>query len=334
MQDKEVSFEELAAIGAAVETQVVSELIGISRLLIFSGQVTEDQRRFLHQWEQKHSMGLGCWPLPQLRVALDEKDDDELFFFLMEIVRLKDKKNADADFRKKLAESPIESIFDDPVPEIVFCNAEFEFTGNCENLSRNDCYDIVRALEGIDTRQNNECKYFLIVGSKGSKYWVQKNFGRKIQNAMHENAKYDEDIKHCGESCHKKTFIIREKDWLAAIEKFCGMSAKDFLEKVRPYKPSSYPQKVTVDWENHARRVLEDVFGELPPVVEYEQGKTLFKIFHPCKPKEVILKLRYGSYGITRLTGADGDELYEVGSGYCAGKKILEKYRKMLWGEI
>ena len=120
MQDKEVSFEELAAISAAVETQVVSELIGISRLLIFSGQVTEDQRRFLHQWEQKHSMGLGCWPLPQLRVALDEKDDDELFFFLMEIVRLKDKKNADADFRKKLAESPIESIFDDPVPEIVF----------------------------------------------------------------------------------------------------------------------------------------------------------------------------------------------------------------------
>lgn len=102
MQDKEVSFEELAAIGAAVETQVVSELIGISRLLIFSGQVTEDQRRFLHQWEQKHSMGLGCWPLPQLRVALDEKDDDELFFFLMEIVRLKDKKNADADFRKNL----------------------------------------------------------------------------------------------------------------------------------------------------------------------------------------------------------------------------------------
>lgn len=333
MQDKEVSFEELAAIGATVETQVVSELIGMSRLLIFSGHVTEEQRRFLRQWEQKHSMGVGCWPLPQLRAALDEKNDDELFFFLMELVRLKDKKKADADFRKKLAESSVESIFDDPVPEIVFSNAEFEFTGNCENLSRNDCYDLVRALEDIDTRQNKEHRYFLIVGSKGSKYWVQKNFGRKIQNAMQENTKYNEDVKHHGESWHKKTFIVREKDWISAIEKLCGMPINDFLTKVRPYKPS-YRQKVTVDWENHAKRVLEDVFGELPPVVEYEQGKTLFKIFHPCKPKEVILKLRYGSYGITRLTNADGDDLYEVASGHHASGKTLTKYRKMLWGEI
>lgn len=321
-----VPFQERASVSASMESRTVSELIGMSRLLFFAGKVTEKQRKFLLQWEKEYTRGVHCWPLPEFRDVLYRGDVEELYRFLSDMVVSHDAK------QEKEAPLPsdatIENIFTTPVPDIVFQGCSFCFTGKFDGLSRNDCEYVTEYLGGSLAKASFGLNY-LIVSGTANPHWAQQNFGRKIQTVMKNNSR-----KECQYEPQLKTKIISESDWRAAVEKVSGQSLPEVLASALPYRPANHSERVTVDWENHARRVLEDVFGELPPVVEYEQGKTLFKIFHPCKPKEVILKLRYGSYGITRLTGADGDELYEVGSGYCAGKKILEKYRKMLWGEI
>lgn len=325
-----IPFPERASVSASMESRAVSELIGMSRLLFFAGKVTEKQRKFLLQWEKEHTQGIHCWPLPDFREVLYRGNVDELYRFLADMVTNHDTKNATKDEKPKPlpSDATIENIFTTPVPDIVFRGCSFCFTGKFDGLSRNDCEYITEYLGGTIARASFGLNY-LIVANTANPHWAQKNFGRKIQAVMKSNSREE-----CQHEPQLKTNIISESDWRAAVEKVSGKSFQDILASALPYRPANFSEQITVDWENHAKRVLEDVFGELPPVVEYEQGKALFKVFHPCKPKEVILKLRYGSYGITRLTGADGDELYEVGSGYCAGKTILEKYRKMLWGEI
>lgn len=321
-----VPFQERASVSASMESRTVSELIGMSRLLFFAGKITEKQRKFLLQWEKEHTRGVHCWPLPEFRDVLYRGDVEELYRFLSDMVVSHDAKQEKES--PLPSDATIENIFTTPVPDIVFQGCSFCFTGKFDGLSRNDCEYVTEYLGGSLAKASFGLNYLIVAGT-ANPHWAQQNFGRKIQTVMKNNSREE-----CQYEPQLKTKIISESDWRAAVEKVSGQSLPEVLASALPYRPANHSERVTVDWENHARRVLEDVFGGLPPMVEYEQGKTLFKIFHPCKPKEVILKLRYGSYGITRLTGADGDELYEVGSGYCAGKKILEKYRKMLWGEI
>ncbi len=94
------------------------------------------------------------------------------------------------------------SLFDDPVPEIIFPGRNFIFTGTFESGTRKQCVTVAEKM-GAHTSSGTD---YLVVGSKGCANWGEGSFGRKMESAMLKRMEYG----------HPK--IICESDWLKAVQ--------------------------------------------------------------------------------------------------------------------
>lgn len=322
----DIPFEERASVSRAMESRCVAELLGMARLLDFTGQITAEQQSFIRQWLAEVPRAVQCWPIPEAR-KIFSGTPDRILPFLRELLQTQAEHDAMLAEQEKKGEgnSPVDAIFTEPVPKIIFLGESFCFTGNFVDLRRDDCETIVSNLGGHFSDKSSWCSY-LVVGSKGNKHWAQKNFGRKIQEALDCNRMLRE------EPWRKPVVIVREDDWKAAVEKEVGMPLSSYLDSLMGYRPSATPVKV--DWEHHALRVLSEMFDSLPDIIDWTQSKKLFVVYHPCKqPRLVLLKLGYGKYGITRVINAEGDIVYTLEDGWRMGKKTRERLQRQLWGE-
>lgn len=74
--------------------------------------------------------------------------------------------------------------FDDPAPELIFKNKIYVFTGDFEYGERVECMaEAARRGARCDKRVTRETDV-LVVGKRGSEYWVGGNYGTKIETAL------------------------------------------------------------------------------------------------------------------------------------------------------
>jgi NAD-dependent DNA ligase len=94
---------------------------------------------------------------------------------------------------------------DYPVPEIIFRDRSFCFTGVFEFGRRVDCHGAVELRGGVAAKAITKNLNYLVIGNVGSEMWLHTSFGLKIAKAV--------ECRDSGASLS----IITEKDWVAQL---------------------------------------------------------------------------------------------------------------------
>lgn len=185
----------------------IAELLGLAKGLLADGVVTEHEAEVLARWISVHSDAAEQWPINVLaarvgRIIHDGRVDDderaELAEILSEIVGGAGGVVVGEDVATSL---PLDS----PPPTLVWAGAVIVFTGKFAFGSRAECQRHVALLgascEGNVTRRTTH----LVIGTFGSRDWVQTSFGRKIEKAVESRATTGRPI------------IIAEDHWAECI---------------------------------------------------------------------------------------------------------------------
>lgn len=85
----------------------------------------------------------------------------------------------------KLATLPL----DEPVPEIVFTDKQFIFSGTFAFGTRRDCQKVITDLGGQNAKSVMQSVSYLVIGSYVKDSWVHETFGRKIEQAVKNREK-------------------------------------------------------------------------------------------------------------------------------------------------
>lgn len=168
----------------------IAEFLGLAKGLLADGVVTADEAELVAQWIAAHADAAEQWPINVVTARVDRifqdgrVDDDErteLAEILSEVVGGTGGVVAGEDAATSL---PLDS----PPPEIVWPGAVVVFTGKFAFGSRAECQRSVALLgascEGDVTRRTTH----LVIGTFGSRDWVQTSFGRKIEKAVESRA--------------------------------------------------------------------------------------------------------------------------------------------------
>jgi NAD-dependent DNA ligase len=168
----------------------IAEFLGLAKGLLADGIVTAHEAEVVAQWIAAHPDAAEQWPINVLTARVDRifqdgrVDDDEraeLAEILSEIVGGRGGVIAGEDAATSLP-------LDAPPPALVWPGAVFVFTGKFAFGSRAECQRHV-ALRGAScevavTRRTTH----LVIGTFGSRDWVQTSFGRKIEKAVESRA--------------------------------------------------------------------------------------------------------------------------------------------------
>jgi hypothetical protein len=168
----------------------IAEFLGLAKGLLADGIVTAPEAEVVTHWIAAHPDAAEQWPISVLtarveRIFRDGRVDDgeraALAEILSEIVGGTGGVIAGEDAATGL---PLDS----PPPTLVWPGAVFVFTGKFAFGSRAECQRHVALLgassEGAVTRRTTH----LVIGTFGSRDWVQTSFGRKIEKAVESRA--------------------------------------------------------------------------------------------------------------------------------------------------
>jgi hypothetical protein len=164
----------------------VSEALGLVKGFLVDRVISDQEIQFLSEWGEQHSAAVHRWPLSALFERLgramadgvisdDERSDlYELFLSLV-----------GGTVTVHLGEDGASTLpLDVPAPDIVWSESVFVFTGRFALGPRNHCSAEVLTRGGrVETAVTKRTSY-LVVGTFGSRDWVQSSYGRKIQRAI------------------------------------------------------------------------------------------------------------------------------------------------------
>jgi hypothetical protein len=164
----------------------LSEFLGLAKGLLADGTVSQAEAELVRTWLHNHPSAIEQWPLDRLTQRIeriyrdgqiDEAERCELSELLSAIV------GGTAGI--VLGEDAASTLpLDAPPPVFSWPGSTFVFTGKFAFGTRSDCERQVGKLGGICNSDVTLRTNYLIIGTFGSRDWVQTSFGRKIEKAV------------------------------------------------------------------------------------------------------------------------------------------------------
>lgn len=162
----------------------ITQLAGICEICLQDGRIGQEEADGILMWLNNHRLCLDTWPASilydRLRMllaesALDSDERSELLSLIMRIARPRL-----TDLWVKPSSLPV----NDPLPDIIFENRSFCFTGVFGFGPRAACQAAV--IERGGTAVNNITKklHYLVIGNVGSEIWKHTSFALKIARAV------------------------------------------------------------------------------------------------------------------------------------------------------
>jgi hypothetical protein len=187
----------------------ISEMLGLVKGVLSDGRILPEEVTLLYDWVNSHPDVTSTWPGDILsnrlhrifqdgKVTEDERSD--LFELLTELVGGKAGIICGENAATALP-------LDVPPPEIQFKKMTFVLTGKFAFGPRKACEDFVNQAGGICESSVTQRTNYLIIGTFGSRDWVQSSHGRKIEKAM--------EYKNKGFSIS----IVGEDHWASSLPK-------------------------------------------------------------------------------------------------------------------
>jgi NAD-dependent DNA ligase len=167
----------------------ISEMLGLCKGLIADGIIVEKEVIFLNQWIANHADVITQWPVNILTQRIqqifadghiEETERADLFDILSSIVGGPKEKDISIPTEDVSTRLPI----DQPPPPIKWTGSVFVLTGKFASGPRVSCEDKVERLGGICDSDVTERTKYLVIGTFGSRDWIQTPFGRKIESAV------------------------------------------------------------------------------------------------------------------------------------------------------
>jgi NAD-dependent DNA ligase len=184
--------------------KAIQEIQGIAGMIVYDGQVTEDEVSFLEQWLKKNGHLATKYPLSDLKSLFEEitkdgvvsPDERRRLFSFVEAIATGTKS------------SPVVDGIYAAKPRITFKARQFLFTGDMEFGSREKAVNAVEERGGVVANSCTLKTHYLIVGNLGSGAYKYGRFGTKIERALELQKQKKSQIQ-----------IVRERDFVAAIVK-------------------------------------------------------------------------------------------------------------------
>lgn len=164
----------------------IAEMLGLVRGVLADGEVTEREARVLANWTQANPDVVADWPARAIARRLDQifedgrVDDDEreqLASFLERVLGGDPLAVTGAQLATAL---PLDS----PPPSIKVSRHTFVFTGEFALGPRRIVEDIIRQKGGRAEPRVTKRTNYLVIGTVGSRDWIQSTHGRKIEKAV------------------------------------------------------------------------------------------------------------------------------------------------------
>jgi hypothetical protein len=196
----------------------ISELLGLAKGVLADGVVTEPESKHLGEWILAHPDSWNSWPVQPiaerlLRIFADGVVEDDERQDLCELLHslvggeagiLVDEEGRGVDAATRLP-------LDDPPPTIAWPGCVFVFTGKFAFGTRECCEREVTIRGGICESNVTERTRYLVIGTFGSRDWVQTSFGRKIERAVQYRER------------GVPIAIMAEEHWAAALARPMGV---------------------------------------------------------------------------------------------------------------
>mgnify|MGYP006104511807 CR=1 FL=1 len=168
-----------------VEDRTIDELIGISRGIVFDNIVTQKEAEGLHKWLIANSSISDNPILINLTKRIEEMLDDDFLDNeeskeLLELLT----KFSGSDFELGELLKSTELPLDNPIPEIIFDNKTFCFTGTFAFGSRKKCVEEITKHNGLFLSGVSKKIDFLVIGIYATDAWMHSSYGRKIEKAV------------------------------------------------------------------------------------------------------------------------------------------------------
>lgn len=170
----------------AVAERKIDELIGIIKGVLADGNVSQGEAEFLLQWMNSNRDAAAVWPAsvlyPRIEAALadgvlDSDEEKELLDLLLATVG--------GNTAPQIGESSDATTLpiSRPVPQIVFLERTFCFTGKFYSGTRDWCHQQVILRGGLPADSITKKLHYLVIGEIGSRDWLHSTYGTKIQKA-------------------------------------------------------------------------------------------------------------------------------------------------------
>lgn len=183
----------------------IAEMLGLAKGILSDGVVTENEARTLRGWMDTHPDVVEGWPGNVLAQRL-------LAIFEDGVVTVEEREDL-ARLLQGLLGGGIEVLgggatalpLDDPHPTVEVQDHVFVLVGRFAYGSRQACEDEIRRLGGVCEDALGEGTDFLVIGTFGSRDWIQSNWSREIASAVEHRRR------------HGRPYIIGEDHWAAGL---------------------------------------------------------------------------------------------------------------------
>lgn len=185
----------------------IAEMLGLAKGILADGVVSPAEASLLRDWSRQHPECVSSWPGNVLhqrleRVFLDgvvsQEEQEDLAALLRDLVGGQAGIIAGEDAASSLP-------LDQPPPPVEFTGALFVFTGKFAFGPRKVCEEAVVKLGGRCGSNVTRDLRYLVVGTFGSRDWIQSSYGRKIEQAVEYRTRGD------------RVAILSEDYWAAAL---------------------------------------------------------------------------------------------------------------------
>ncbi len=194
------------------EDRDLMEMLGLVKGVLADGKVCEAEANHLNTWIRCHPDVLATFPGKALADRLTHIFEDG---------------RVDVDERRDLAQllkqlvggeagliggesSSTELPLDSPPPPVQFSGKSFVLTGKFAMGPRKACEALIVSHGGVCKRSVIATLDYLVIGSFGSRDWIQTSHGRKIEKAM--------QLKKDG----RQVAIVGECHWATELERLCS----------------------------------------------------------------------------------------------------------------
>ena len=147
----------------------VEHLLGICAGILADNKLTIEEALFLDAWIKTHAevaqnfLGLEVWKSVQKAAADRVISEEELAFLyqqLRKIVGCSYSESNDEEYEdSKETLAPTKIFLDDPEPPVLFEGKKFCFTGQFQDMNREECLSLISRLKGLNCEIVNKGCY-------------------------------------------------------------------------------------------------------------------------------------------------------------------------------
>lgn len=174
----------LAIHGERLIRREIDQLLGICEFTLQDGLIDAHEAAEIYTWLNNHRACLNTWPASVLYArlrsmladgVLDDDEQGDLLGLVASIV---------TPPVENKARAPSSLPVDSPVPDIVFDERSFCFTGVFDFGTRTDCHSAIRIRGGVPAERITQKLHYLVIGNVGAETWRHSSFGAKIAKAV------------------------------------------------------------------------------------------------------------------------------------------------------